>query len=106
MAEDLGAILNLRDDNPYSIGTVLQLDETTYFLERKPLEYIKSPKDRYYTVIDSDTIWSIANEAYGNSKLYWIIADVNGIDMPIDIASGDTLIIPDLIELRAKQELI
>lgn len=100
---DLRTVLQVREDNPYSTGAILELEEGVFFLERKPLIYSKSPKDRYYTVIASDTIWAIAHAAYGNSKLYWVIADVNNLSMPIDITPGQTLIIPDLIDLKAKQ---
>lgn len=101
---DLSKILELRENNPYSIGQVLQMETNEYFLERRPLTYVKSQRDRYYTVEESEDLWMIANEAYGDSKLYWVIQDCNEILCAFHIEAGDNLIIPDLVSLKAAQD--
>lgn len=102
---DLTTILNLRENNPYSTGFILELEVGNYFLERKPLTYIKHPRDRYYAVVEGDSLWGIADQAYGDSKYYWVIQDVNKIDFAAHIEPGQNLIIPDLKALMANQEV-
>lgn len=93
---DLTSILSLSANNPYSTGRVLRLEDNTVLLERPRLKYIPSNRDRYYTVIQGDTLDSIAYSAYGDSKLYFIIKDANDILFNYDLEVGDTLIIPDV----------
>lgn len=38
----------------------------------------------------------IANTFYNNSKLWWVIAEANGIDDPTKVAVGTTLVIPSI----------
>jgi nucleoid-associated protein YgaU len=65
-------------------------------LERKELVFVKSQNDRYYTVEEGQTLWTIAHEAYGDSKWWWLIRDANRIDFGFDLEVGKTLLIPDL----------
>lgn len=89
--------LNLRVDNPYSIGNVLALSDSEFELIRPTLTYEKSPKDRYYTTSENENLPGIAFDAYGNSKWWWVIYDTNkNIDNPFNLPSSTTLIIPDL----------
>lgn len=95
---DDASILELRVNNPFAIGSIFQFDEGDLLLDRKPIEPTKSQGDRYYTVIDGDTLNNIAYEAYGNSKWWWIIYDAN-LDLifdPLALETAITLIIPDL----------
>lgn len=97
--------LNLRINNPYSIGNVFLFPEFDYLLERKPITVDKSPKDRYYQVVQGDTLSSIAFLAWGNSKWWWILDDVNelnmdGIDGMLNLTEGTVLYIPDLERLK------
>lgn len=105
---DLLLALEVSDDNPYSTGEILELEQVgkeaqTYFLERKPLVYIQSPLDRRYVVAEGDTLWGISYQAYGNSKYYWVIQDVNNILFAPDIELSDVLIVPNLEDLFEKQ---
>lgn len=90
----------LRDDNPYSIGSVFVFDDGSIALDPGEVNYEKSELDRYYTVIQEEKIGNIAYQAYVNSKLWWIIGRVNNVIFPFDLDSGQTLIIPDLNHIK------
>lgn len=54
----------------------------------------------YYTVVDGDTIDSIANIKYGNPVLSWAILDANPLyQSEVEIKAGDVLMIPDYDEV-------
>lgn len=90
--------LNLRGDNPYSIGNILLITENDLELVRKPLAYIKSPKDSYYTTSANEDLSDISFKAYNSSKYWWIIYDVNTslINNPFEVPANTVLLIPDL----------
>jgi hypothetical protein len=91
----------LRENNPYSLSDILVLSDGSLVLERHKVVYVKSDKDRYFTTIQNDTLWNIAHQAYGDSKLWWIIADVNpSIESPFDLEPGLSLLIPDLVTIQ------
>lgn len=92
--------LMVREDNPYSIGSIYQFDEGDYLLDGPELNYNTTGNDRYYTVKQEDTLWQIAHYAYGNSKWYWLIALVNDIEFALELPLGKTLLIPDLETAR------
>lgn len=53
-----------------------------------------------YTVVQGDTIDSIAYKVYGNAQLWWAILDVNTQYMSeLDISAGDILVIPAYSEV-------
>lgn len=91
--------LELRNNNPYSIGEILTLGDES-LLQRMPLSYSRSPLDRLYEISDGDTLLNIAFEAWGDSKNWWIIYDVNNIHNPFELEVGTYLIIPDLGQLQ------
>lgn len=97
--------LDLRENNPYSIGSVFQFKEGDYLMDRMPIEVEKSTKDRYFTVVQGDTLGALADKAYGNSKYWWILDDVNnlnlkGIEAMFELQPGITLYVPDLNKIR------
>lgn len=91
----------LRNDNPYSTGSVFIFPDNSLSLDRELLVYVKSQNDRYYTIGDGDTLWNISYQAYGSSKYWWVIADVNNLFGAFDLNTGDTLLIPDLNTIQA-----
>lgn len=95
--------IQLRTDNPYARGTIIDFEDGTYELVREPLQIRKSPRDRYYTTIADQELGGIAFEAYGNSKYWWIIAEANNIDLPFELEAGTTLLIPDIEQLKIGQ---
>jgi nucleoid-associated protein YgaU len=92
--------LELRSNNPYSIGTIFIFPEGDALLERKPIEVTKSPRDQYYTIKKGDTLNELAFRYFGNSKEWWILADVNNIEFPFELPMGLTIIIPDYTKLK------
>lgn len=79
----------------YKRGYVVYLDETPA-LFRKKLVYTPNDNDVLHEVKQDETLDSIAGNRYGNSKLWWLIADVNNqIISPFDTLSpGTYLVIP------------
>lgn len=90
------APLDLRKNNPYYGGFIFINPDETLLLERKKYQYVKSVKDKYYTVVQGDTLWNIAFSKYGDSKKWAIIADANNIENPLELQVGTSLLIPDI----------
>lgn len=81
--------------SPYEEAYGLQYDNGDVSLERIPYQYNPSSSDIYHTVISGETIQSIAFKYYGDSGLWYIIADVNNIYNPItEVVEGLELLIP------------
>lgn len=56
-----------------------------------------SPTPGAYTVSAGDTLQSIAQGAYGDSKLWYLIADANGLTSNNDLRVGQTVNIPNRV---------
>jgi nucleoid-associated protein YgaU len=67
--------------------------------------FIDLPKNMSITRLESDSFYKvdvtsqnrldlIANSFYKNSRLWWVIAEANGIDDPYNVPAGTTLIVP------------
>lgn len=95
--------IELRENNPYSIGNIFIFPEGDYVLDREPVVYNKSIRDKYVTTTQGDTLGSIAFEEYGSSKWWWVLLDVNDLlylTPLFDIPDGTTLLIPDLNKIK------
>jgi hypothetical protein len=88
--------VTLREDNPYAVGTIIDFGDGELLLEREPIDVPRSINDRYYTTIENEKLHDVAFSAWGNSKWYWALMDVNEIDFPFDIPIGTSLLVPDL----------
>lgn len=86
----------LRADNPYYYGQVFIFPDGSVSLDGLEVVYIPSENDRYYTVGEGESLSDISDQAYSNSKSWWVIAKVNNIFFPLDLEVGATLVIPDL----------
>ncbi|MCS7479464.1 LysM peptidoglycan-binding domain-containing protein [Umezawaea endophytica] len=53
-----------------------------------------APAQQTWTVDPGDTLWAIAEKAYGDGNQYQRIADANGLDNPDLIQPGQVLVIP------------
>lgn len=95
-------MIQLRDNNPYAAGYILPNYQRLY---RYNLVYQKSAEDKFHIVVDGETLDSIAFKYYKDSKLWWIIYDINLelIFEPFTLIKGITLIIPYLPKLTASQ---
>ncbi|HTW99885.1 MAG TPA: LysM peptidoglycan-binding domain-containing protein [Acidimicrobiales bacterium] len=56
---------------------------------------------RTRTIVAGDTLQSVANREYGKPTMWRAIAEVNGIDDPLRVAPGTTLLIPPIDEAAA-----
>ena len=93
--------LTLRRDNPYTKGLIVEYDDNTSAIYRGKLVYRETQNDKYHLVSEDETLSDIAYNEYGNSKLWWVIADVNNIIDPFLMEVGTSLIIPNINTLKA-----
>lgn len=96
--------LRLRINNPYSSGTLMGFPDGSLALDRNKVNYVKSERDKLRVVTKQDTLDGLAFMYYGDSKFWWLIADVNKIDNPLSVPDdyvGKVLVIPDLIMYKA-----
>jgi nucleoid-associated protein YgaU len=91
----MATTLNLRSNNPYSIGYISDLGDGNLSLDRDNLKLSKNSLDKYHTIKDGDDLTLLAYQFYGDSKLWWIIADANNLHNPLDLTEGLYLVIPD-----------
>ncbi len=88
--------LKLRSNNPYVTGYTVDYLEGDQSLQRFQIEFRPSDKDKLHPVTDYDNLSDIAFDHYGDSKYWWVIADVNNIMDPFTLTPNTNLIIPDL----------
>lgn len=85
--------------DPYDVKSCLtvQYDDGDITLER-PSANIKNYRGKFryqHTVLDGETIMGIANQYYGDSGYWVLIADINSIYEPLnDLVPGMILLIP------------
>jgi hypothetical protein len=94
--------LELRENNPYSIGSIFSFDEGDFLLDREPINVQKSVRDQFHLVIEGETLSNIAGkvEYYNNSKYWWVIADVNQLYWSFELTPGMVLLIPDINQVK------
>lgn len=83
--------------SPYNNAHILQYDNGDYSLERNIPKIISSDKDKIHTIMDGETLQSIAFRYYGDSGYWYQIAEANGIINPLsekEIFIGRRLRIP------------
>jgi hypothetical protein len=95
--------LKLRESNPYSDGSLELYSSGLSELNRSELEWAGEETDRYHTVRITDDLDYISHEYYKGivdkpEWYWWVIADVNKIEYPLDISelAGQKIIIPDI----------
>jgi nucleoid-associated protein YgaU len=95
--------ISTRSDNPYVTGYIIDYYEGDRSLERFKITYKPSAGDKLHIVTDSDTLWNLAYDNYGNSKYWWIIADVNDniIEDPFILELNSQIIIPDFNSIKS-----
>lgn len=82
--------------SPYSQSYAISYDDGDITLERNVFPYQPSKSDRIHTVMDGETIFSIASKYYGDSGYWGLICDVNFIYNPADeVIPGLEIIIPN-----------
>ena len=82
-------------NSAYNQAFGLDYKDGDFSLERVPYIHIASDLDTVHTVLDGETIYSIAYRYYSDSGLWYKITDTNSIYDPIrQIVPGLQLIIP------------
>jgi len=93
-------ILELRENNPYSLGTVATFgaDDDDVSIQSFPIVHQAHSTDRYYELIKGNNLSDIAHEAYGDSKYWWVIFLANDLFDPFDYedSAGKLITVPDL----------
>jgi Contractile injection system tube protein len=56
---------------------------------------------RSHTLVDGDTLASVAHAEYGDPTLWRVLAEANGVDDPMRLAPGTTLLVPAADEIVA-----
>ena len=74
--------------------TMRELVDAALEARRTPLE--SSDRTKAHTVIRGETLHSIATLEYGDPAQWRVIATANGIDDPLALAPGTTLVLPRL----------
>lgn len=80
----------------YKDGHIINYEEGDRSLQRYKLEHTEDIEDKAYTIRQEDTIDAIAFKFYGNPFMWYIIADINDIDNPLQLVVGEDLIIPNI----------
>lgn len=93
--------VSIRENNPYITGYVVNYTEGDQSLERFKLAYIPSDNDKLHPVTGYDTLSDLSYDYYGDSKWWWVIADVNNIFDPNELPFNTNIIIPDLGRIKA-----
>lgn len=93
--------MELRDNNPFSLGLLTFFSDGSMALLSKKPKFIKSPNDRTYTTSVNDNFSNISYQAYGDSKYWWVIWFANNTDFPfeLEVLPGTVLNIPDITNL-------
>ena len=99
--------VELRENNLYRNGEIVSFEDTgEELLLREPLVIIPSEQDEYYLVKALDRLDLIASKKYGKyvpdaSKYWWVIADANGIQEPLDLSEylGKQILIPNILNV-------
>jgi Contractile injection system tube protein/LysM domain len=99
LLEDLSTRFVLFQDD----GTPVRVRVTLSFKEYIPVSIQlsatpRSSPDRrkVHTVKRGETLWQLAYQAYGDSRLWKVIAEKNNIDTPRKLTPGAALVIPRL----------
>lgn len=102
-------ILELPDNNLYATGRIIDFNDGSneLVLLRDKIVYEADDLDEYHTVKHMDAIDKIAFDRYSKyvedaSKYWWVIADANNIDNPLDLSEwvGKDLVIPYFLKVR------
>lgn len=104
--------LVLRENNLYRNGYLVELDNTDeVLLLRDTITIDDSAKNQYHVLKNLDRLDLLAYKYYGNivedaSKYWWIIADANDIQNPLDLTEfvGTQIIIPDILKVLISLE--
>ena len=104
------ATLELKKYDLYGNGVVENYPNGEQYLIREKIEYSGNEDDSFHVVKETDTLTYIAWLYYKDvvenpSKYWWVIADANNIEFPLDLSSwiGSEIMIPSLTKFLINQ---
>lgn len=68
----------------FSVDDRIVYDDEVIYEIRKPLTIGEDDTDEFRRVADGETWRDIANAVYGDARLYWILAELNGVTDPFE----------------------
>ncbi len=78
-------------------GSILYTDGGGELLGARPaIDTSPRADDRFHTVVDGDRLDVLAERYLGRVELWWVLADYNEIDWPLELQSGQLLRIPSI----------
>lgn len=97
----------VRDNNLYANGAVIVFDNGEEALYREPLVIEPKNDDKYHTVTTFDMLDALAYKYYSPfvedaSKYWWVIADANNIQNPLELEEyvGKQILVPNILRIR------
>jgi len=88
--------MEVQNNNLFITGFITNFSDGTRLLERKVIQLTPNTPFKSYPVKDTDTLLGIAKRFYGDCKYWFILADVNNVEFPMEVESGTIIKIPDL----------
>ena len=89
-------VIDIPVNCPYGNGIIIDFGDGTLSLQMTGFVYTPTLRDPYYTLVDGDTLSNLANDNYGDSKWWFVLAIANNIINPFLLITGTTIVIPDL----------
>ncbi len=83
--------------------TILYRDGSDEFVgARKQIDTSERPDDRFHQVVEGDRVDLLAYRYLGDSQLWWVLCDYNGIAFPLELQAGTVIRIPSVeqVEMR------
>ena len=85
----------LTGSSPYDKAYIVKYDDGDVSLEVDPVTITRSTSDVLHPIKDGETLQNIAYRYYGDSGLWYVIAQANGILNPFaELEEHSLLIIP------------
>lgn len=92
--------MKLAYDSRYKNTSLIVDRDNEYFDLRQPIDVMERPDDIFHTVQEGDRIDILAKKYLGNKKYWWVIADYNNLEFPLDLEVGTVLRIPSIQTLH------
>ena len=69
---------------------------------RKQIDTSERADDRFHQVVEGDRVDLLAYRYLGDSQLWWVLCDYNGIALPLELQAGTVIRIPSVeqVEMR------
>ena len=93
----------IQNEGLYDRGHLVDFGDGEVVVYRNTINYTQSVNDEYYPIAYGDTLLSIARKFYGNSSLWFMVADVNdNIEDIFALPEGDTILIPSIALIQSR----